>query len=104
MNHSLYYSQGQSREESMNMKYICICNIPDNPCQFLDADHQCNGTDTDCSFRKSDISNIQVLQQKNNYVRQPRWYEQYYKRETKDTNDKKKYTNEEEYLKYWEMV
>ena len=87
------------------MSYICTCNIEDNPCRFFNPDNQqCNGADTKCSFRKPDISKIPVPQKQNNYVRQPRWYEQYYKRETKDINNKKKYTNEEEYLKYWELV
>lgn len=57
------------------MKYLCTFAEDYNACKYLDRNTMyCTAENTTCSFRKE----VKIASQ-NNYVREPRWYEKYYK-------------------------
>lgn len=59
------------------MERICLLNPQYNECQYKGEGKTCNAPDTKCGMLiKLDV---QSEQEKEKYVRKPRWYEQYYR-------------------------
>lgn len=55
----------------------CLLEKEINNCPFYKSDGSlCTNKNTKCSFRGLKDNN---LQEKNKYIREPRWYEVYYK-------------------------
>lgn len=61
-------------------RYFCTLDIEIRNCPFLSKDLKyCNAEPSSCSFRKFDTIIIDTHETKQKYVREPRWYEKYYK-------------------------
>ena len=62
----------------MSSKVICTLNIESNTCpHYSSEDNSCGAEQTGCSFRQVDEP---VAEYKQEYKREPRWYEQYYRK------------------------
>lgn len=56
---------------------LCTFELKENPCPYLTEDKKhCSAESAGCSFRKEETAQTSNPAK---YVRQPRWYEQYYK-------------------------
>ena len=66
------------RRLRMRSKVICTLNIESNTCpHYSSEDNSCGAEQTGCSFRQVDEP---VAEYKQEYKREPRWYEQYYRK------------------------
>lgn len=65
-----------NRQEVMILEKVCLIDPKYNECPYKGEGRECNATDTKCGMLiKLDV---QPEQNKEKYVRKPRWYEKYY--------------------------
>ena len=63
----------------MSGKVTCTLNIESNTCPYYSSkDNTCNAEQTSCSFRQVEEPTVEYKQ---GYKREPRWYEQYYRKQ-----------------------
>lgn len=62
----------------MNVMAKCNLNVELNTCPYFHVDgSKCSAEQTNCAFRKTQES---VMEHNAEYKREPRWYEQYYRK------------------------
>ena len=62
----------------MSSNVVCTLKVENNTCPYYSSEgNTCTAEESSCSFRGADAS---VVIRSKEYKREPRWYEQYYRK------------------------